>query len=492
MDEKKASINEVSPLSGASMNLRLLYSLATVGFGFLCGWELILMFSPLLPLLGFVQIQGGIILYIVALVACALTALLVRRHSFQVLEHRKLCFSVGSSVAFIAIVVSAFCHIFGMLPLVVVGIAWLFLGIGQTMLIIAWGTFLSVIPSKHTVTIAALGSIMGTLLFIMVASIEVIGMNLLGTGFLFLVALVVVLFLFSNLQQGVLPSDEYKPTPALFRPSVLGAVLHNGAYGFTLVMLFSFGFIPALIGASAGAVGAFTALIWSWIKPRWNLETTAIQYVTMPIVVCGLLLMPLFGVSGKIVCCCLINIAHAFHRTASIGVLATANSEYRFHPVRQFAIGRVPTLVGLLAGTSLGFAVLFVFHSTEYVFDWTVTSIVIIIVCAIATYGFINTERGSRIRAYMIVDEVDGEKPSVSTGISETALSTVIALYGLSPRESEVFALLARGRNTEYIQNRLFLASGTVKTHIYHIYQKIGINTQQQLIDIAEKAEEGL
>ncbi|MDR0350174.1 MAG: helix-turn-helix transcriptional regulator [Coriobacteriales bacterium] len=53
----------------------------------------------------------------------------------------------------------------------------------------------------------------------------------------------------------------------------------------------------------------------------------------------------------------------------------------------------------------------------------------------------------------------------------------------LSPREIEVFALLAKGRNAEHIAKTLFISTHTVKTHVYRIYRKLDVNTQQELID---------
>ena len=64
--------------------------------------------------------------------------------------------------------------------------------------------------------------------------------------------------------------------------------------------------------------------------------------------------------------------------------------------------------------------------------------------------------------------------------------------YDLSQREMEVFLCLAKGRNAEYIQQKLFISSNTAKTHIGHIYRKMGINSQQRLIDMVDReTEEG-
>ena len=59
--------------------------------------------------------------------------------------------------------------------------------------------------------------------------------------------------------------------------------------------------------------------------------------------------------------------------------------------------------------------------------------------------------------------------------------------FGLTPREGETFLLLARGRTARYIAAELGMSDATVKTHIAHIYRKLGVNSQQALLDIVEK-----
>lgn len=59
--------------------------------------------------------------------------------------------------------------------------------------------------------------------------------------------------------------------------------------------------------------------------------------------------------------------------------------------------------------------------------------------------------------------------------------------FELTPREGEILVYLAKGRNAKYIADQLFVAERTVKTHTYHIYQKMGIHSQQELIDIVEE-----
>jgi DNA-binding NarL/FixJ family response regulator len=49
---------------------------------------------------------------------------------------------------------------------------------------------------------------------------------------------------------------------------------------------------------------------------------------------------------------------------------------------------------------------------------------------------------------------------------------------GLSEREIEVLRLLARGLSNRDMAQQLFLSRDTVKHHIQHIYDKIGVSTR--------------
>lgn len=57
---------------------------------------------------------------------------------------------------------------------------------------------------------------------------------------------------------------------------------------------------------------------------------------------------------------------------------------------------------------------------------------------------------------------------------------------GLTARETEIFALLVKGRSAPYIRDELFLSKNTVDTHIKHIYRKLDVHSKQELIDAYE------
>jgi DNA-binding NarL/FixJ family response regulator len=49
-------------------------------------------------------------------------------------------------------------------------------------------------------------------------------------------------------------------------------------------------------------------------------------------------------------------------------------------------------------------------------------------------------------------------------------------LPSLSPREREVLALVADGRSNPEIARALYLGEATVKTHLLHVFEKLGVN----------------
>ncbi len=65
--------------------------------------------------------------------------------------------------------------------------------------------------------------------------------------------------------------------------------------------------------------------------------------------------------------------------------------------------------------------------------------------------------------------------------------SEIAQQYGLSKREEEIFVMLSKGRNAAFIQEALIISYNTVTTHRKRIYQKLGVHSQQELMDLVDE-----
>ena len=90
-------------------------------------------------------------------------------------------------------------------------------------------------------------------------------------------------------------------------------------------------------------------------------------------------------------------------------------------------------------------------------------------------------------------DEILAGVRSVARG--EVALAPAIAAMlvkrvakpaiTLSPRETEVLALVAQGDSNPMIAKKLFLGEATVKTHLLHVFEKLGVNDRTRAVTMA-------
>lgn len=103
-----------------------------------------------------------------------------------------------------------------------------------------------------------------------------------------------------------------------------------------------------------------------------------------------------------------------------------------------------------------------------------------------------ETDGGSSLN-----DSLDSKAPNSSTEPStpfgddpiksiDECCEQVGEQHGLTPREREIFAMLAKGRNGRFIMEHYVISRNTVKSHIKHIYSKLDVHSQQELIDMVE------
>ena len=80
-------------------------------------------------------------------------------------------------------------------------------------------------------------------------------------------------------------------------------------------------------------------------------------------------------------------------------------------------------------------------------------------------------------RTWLIVDEVN-----LATRLEKRLQVEERLAEQLTPREVEVLRELAGRRDNDEIAGRLGLATGTVKLHVHHVYEKLGVRSRQELL----------
>ena len=101
-------------------------------------------------------------------------------------------------------------------------------------------------------------------------------------------------------------------------------------------------------------------------------------------------------------------------------------------------------------------------------------------------------------RGWLLVQFLPAQVPGRSDALllSERSREPIpadrLAALGLTPREAEVLQHAAGGRTNEQIAQELFVSVRTVKKHLEHVYQKLGVRTRMGAVAKARGNGSGL
>lgn len=162
--------------------------------------------------------------------------------------------------------------------------------------------------------------------------------------------------------------------------------------------------------------------------------------------------------------------------------------------VSVLGVARAAITLGMLCGWLLG---LFT-HLMSPVVDPLLFDVAISVPLIVVASTLVFTEKEvfaarSATDERKSIEEVQaGDRPSSVNVLEEASAikSEMIEAFGgewgLSNREMEVLPLLLSGKTASYISEKLYVAPGTVKTHIYNIYRKMGIHSKMEMFDLFE------
>jgi DNA-binding NarL/FixJ family response regulator len=74
---------------------------------------------------------------------------------------------------------------------------------------------------------------------------------------------------------------------------------------------------------------------------------------------------------------------------------------------------------------------------------------------------------------------------ALGTGTGAGTEGDGIAASPLSPRETQVLALVAEGCSNREVGLRLFVGEATVKTHLQHVFEKLGVGDRTRAVTLA-------
>lgn len=249
--------------------------------------------------------------------------------------------------------------------------------------------------------------------------------------------------------------------------------------------------LPAPLMGLAFVCVALVFLVLSKRAPRL-LAMGRVQLVLLPFLICGLILSGFLQAPWNTVAAVPLFVILYLLDYANASVLSLRGTLLSISPCYCFARGRFFIVVGQALGWFAG-----AFVATDFGKGW-LTVAAVILVMLVCVYIVVATVRPDK---YAIIAEEPEpvEIPSPLRDAAEPTPELVIEqhyrhkcaeatrTYNLTPREGEILFFLVKGRNARHIADQLYVAERTVKTHTYHIYQKMGIHSQQELIDIVEQ-----
>lgn len=152
--------------------------------------------------------------------------------------------------------------------------------------------------------------------------------------------------------------------------------------------------------------------------------------------------------------------------------------------LRVIALGKTFTTAGTLVGSASGHFINAATVSNQLV----ATSSIAVILLMFLMLSYVWLRRFTFEKLIFEVEPVRAVEP-LPTPPDELQSKCDIAAekYGLTKREVEICHMLASGMSGKDIEQTCVISYNTVKTHVKHIYTKLDIHSQQELIELIDR-----
>ena len=375
----------------------------------------------------------------------------------------------------------------GDLPLVFALVAWVFMGVGATLLFSLWSQYLATLVGRSLVITVAT-SLCLSFLILLIGTCLPYGMASLVVAFFPFISGLLFFYLIRQSPIPDVPVVDESPIKISPLPFAAFAICLNGApVGFALQHLMANGGAvdSRILIAASGLIGSAFFMGFSFPAKGRFVSFSLARRITFPVfIICLLGMLSTESEALRFWAVILVS-AFFFTDSANWAFLAKLASSHRTQVVALILKGKRPLGLGLLLGWIMGMFVYTNPFSWVWLTDQSVVFLLIVLLALGATLVPFSRETLALDASF-----VEQDIMATEGGLwKRTALFTAHE-NKLTPREREVFLLLAKGRNASSIEKELVVSVSTAKSHIYHIYKKLGVASHQELLDLIESNRE--
>ena len=243
----------------------------------------------------------------------------------------------------------------------------------------------------------------------------------------------------------------------------------------------------------AGVVVCSFITIMAFVPFTASRETFTVSQlyrITISFTVVGLVLITIIGEDGVAVGGALIQGCAIFLQALIYVIVTRTTRSEGLSPLLSFSVGQAVIAGVLLAGNLLGKLLFVLFGSSTLLLSATCGAGVLglfFMLLALVPKQAATSAKQSASASSTSTAPVQDTTPSLHEAPQATnCLDAFVKTYGLTSREAEILEYLVRGRSLPYVANELFVTTGTIKTHVRHIYAKTNVNSRQELLDAVE------
>lgn len=295
---------------------------------------------------------------------------------------------------------------------------------------------------------------------------------------------------FATLSSDAQPRSSYTRFSFPWKPVLLMAV-YSFAYGLKEGSLYDAAGPHSSFGAVAAAIVVLVGVIYQGKK----FDFGVMYRFGLPCMIGAFLLVPALGFPNEQLSVFCATLSYTAFSILIMIVLSNMAYRYGMNALWLFGIERGVRQLLMVGGRETES---FISHLAPVLPQGEVFVNVVIVLLITATTMILLSEKD--IASRWGVDVVDSPGGVDVNSDDEMRLhkrgeqcAAVAKRYGLSMRESEVLLLLAQKKSIGAIERELFIANGTAKAHVRHIYQKLDIHTREELFGLLAEgaADEG-